>query len=94
MITKNATYGKVENVTIAELGTGDCHMVSSAKQNGEVHLTFRTTEPHPINEDLPPIENGVTFDDLKPEIVFIFRKLESIDSLMNMLKNCRDEFNS
>lgn len=92
MITKNGIYGKTENVVVVELGTGDCHMVMSEKLNNEVHLTLRTTEPNEINSDLPPILEGVTFDDLKPEIAFIFRKVESIDSLIHMLKLCRDEF--
>lgn len=92
MIEKNATYGKTDNVVIVKLGKGDVHMIMSEKsEDNSVHLAFRTTEPHSINE-IREIEDGITYDDLKPEIVFIFNKVEGIDSLIEMLKDCKKEF--
>jgi len=92
MIKRNATYGKTKNVVVVELGAGDVHMVMGEKaEDKSVHLTLRTTEPRPINIT-QEIEDGVTFDDLKPEIAFIFHKVESIESFINMLKDCKTEF--
>lgn len=92
MITNNSTYGATENVTVAEMGTGDVHMMGSEKaEDGSVHLGFRTvSEPQPINVIVPM--EAKSYDELKPQIVFIFRKEESIDSLINMLIDCKKEF--
>ncbi len=92
MITKNANYGKTKNVTVLELGTGDCKMAHSKFQNNEVHLAFKTTEPNPINVALEPYPKGTTMNDIQPELVFIFRKIESIDAVIYMLNSCRKEF--
>lgn len=91
MIVKGQKYGETTDVVIAVMGTGDVHMIGSEKdENGSVHLAFRTMEePQPINV-ISDIDKGLEFDDLKPQIVFIFNKVESIDSLINMLKDCKD----
>lgn len=91
MITKNAKYGETNDVVVAEMGTGDVLMIGSQKaENGSVHLAFKTTEtPQPINVI---VDTKVkSYDEFQPEIVFIFNKVESIDSLISMLQNCRDE---
>lgn len=90
MINKNATFGKTENVVVCELGTGDVWMVGSEKgNNGEVILALKTTEPREINVK----ENSevCSYDEMKPEIVFIFNKVESLDALIGMLQDCREE---
>lgn len=91
MIIQNATYGSTENVTVAEFGTGDIHMMGSEKAiDGSIHLGFRTSEPKPINVIVPM--EPTSYDELKPQIMFIFRKEESIDSLINMLIDCKRDF--
>ena len=87
MITKNAKYGKTKYVVVAEMGTGDVHMIGSEKaENGSVHLAFKTTKtPQPVDTKVK------SYDEFQPEIVFIFNKVESIDSLISMLQDCRSE---
>lgn len=94
MIRKNSKYGETNDVVVAEMGTGDVHMLGSEKaEDGSVHLAFRTTDtPKPINVI---VDTEVkSFDEFKPDIVFIFHKVKSIDSLINMLKDCRKEMMS
>ena len=91
MITKNATYGQTKNVMVCEMGTGDVWMLGSEKgEKGETVLAMKTVaEPRPINViEKASVE---TFDEMQPELVFIFNKIESIDSFINMLKDCRTE---
>ena len=92
MINKNCIYGKVTGVTVAEFGTGDIEMNGSEKdKNGSVHLAFKTVEtPGIIGKKVKSTYK--TFDEMQPEIVFIFNKIESIDSVINMLKDCRKDF--
>jgi len=90
MITKNATFGKTENTVVCELGIGDVWMLGSKKgENGEVVLALKTTEPREINVK----ENASvdSYDEMQPEIVFIFNKIESLDALIGSLQDCRTE---
>lgn len=91
MIHKNANFGNTKNIMVCEMGIGDVWMVGSVKgENGETVLAMKTiAEPKPINV----IENASvnSFDEMEPELVFIFNKIESIDSLINMLKDCKSE---
>ena len=93
MIHERGNYGKTKNIAIAEFGTGDIQMVGSKKgKNGETVLAFKTHEkPHPIN--VKEKSDWKSFDEMKPEIVFIFNKIESIDSLISMLEDCKSEMN-
>ena len=91
MIRTKSDYGKTKDIMVCEMGTGDIHMLGSEKaENGSVHLAFKTTkEPQPINVILPT--NCDSYDEFKPELVFIYNKVESIDSMISMLQDCRTE---
>jgi len=91
MINKKADYGKTKDIMVCEIGTGDVIMISSEKgENGETILALKTvSEPHPIN--IITKTDIKTFDEMKPELVFIFNKVESIDCMINMLKDCKIE---
>ena len=88
---RKTDFGKTKNIMIAEFGTGDIWMLGSQKgENGETFLAFKTVkEPRPINV----VEKATvkTFDEMKPELVFVFNKVESLDSLINSLKDCKKE---
>lgn len=91
MITKNAQFGETTDVVVCEMGTGDVWMVGSEKgENGETIMAMKTVlEPRPINViEKASVES---FDEMKPELVFIFNKVESIDSFINMLLDCKAE---
>jgi len=91
MITKDAQFGNTKNVVVCEMGTGDVWMLGSEKgKNGETVLAMKTVdEPRPINViEKASVE---TFDEMKPQLVFVFNKVESIDSFINMLQNCKTE---
>ena len=90
MINKNATLGKTENIMICEMGVGDVWMVGSKKgEKGETVLAFKNSSPKPIN--VLQKASVESFDEMKPELVFIFNKVESIDSFINMLQDCKTE---
>jgi hypothetical protein len=91
MITKNAKFGNTENIMVCEMGTGDVWMLGSKKgKKGETVLAMKTvTVPRPINVVLKA--SVESFDEMKPELVFVFNKVESIDSFINMLKDCKTE---
>ncbi|NCC88323.1 MAG: hypothetical protein EOM05_10770 [Clostridia bacterium] len=90
MIIKNATFGKTENVTILEMGTGDVLMIGSKKGvDGEVVLALKTTEPKEIDVKL---KTGFSsYDEMQPELVFIFNKAKSLNALIGVLNDCLAE---
>lgn len=91
MITKNATLGSTKNVTVCELGLGDVWILGSEiGKEGYTVLGFKTiAEPKPIG---CTIETSVkSFDEMEPELAFIFRNTESIDCLIEMLQGCKSE---
>jgi hypothetical protein len=73
-----AKFGNTEGVIVAEFGTGDVWMLGSEKgDKGETVLAFKTIDP--------PREIGVrvatdlkSFDEMKPQLAFVFNKVESI----------------
>jgi len=91
MIIKNARLGKTKNVTVCEMGIGDVQMVSSEKgKDGKTILAMKTVpEPRPIN--VIEKSNVKTFDEMQPDLVFIFSNTESIDGFINMLQECKAE---
>ena len=91
MIHKKATFGKTKDIMVCIMGTGDVKMIGSEKgEKGETVLALKTVnESHPI--DVREKAKVKTFDEMKPELVFIFNKVESIDCMIHMLEDCRGE---
>ena len=91
MIVKNAIFGKTENVTVCEMGTGDVWMLGSEKdKEGSVVLALKTVlDPQPIN--VKRKTKVKSFDEMAPELVFIFSKVESIDSLIGQLEDIKEQ---
>lgn len=90
MIIKNTKFGEVEYVTVCEFGTGDIEMTPTLKTNGRVFLAMKTTdEPHEIG--IKRDGGYATTNDLKPEIVLSFDKIESIDAVISSLLDCKEE---
>jgi hypothetical protein len=91
MITKDAQFGNTKDVVVCEMGTGDVWMLGSERgENGVTVLAMKTVDkPNPINV----IEKASvdTFDEMKPQLVFVFNKVESIDCFINMLQGCKAE---
>ena len=91
MIIKNATYGNDKDVIVVEMGSGDIHMCQTEiTKSNAIHLVFRTTEPQEINVT-HSIEKAIELTTKPPEMVFIFNKIESIDSLISMLQDCKND---
>ena len=93
MIHKKATFGKTKDIMICVMGTGDVKMIGSVKgEKGETMLAFKTVnEPHPI--DVIEKASVKTFDEMNPELVFVFNKVESIECMIHMLEDCIEEMN-
>ena len=91
MIYKKANFGETKDIMVCMLGTGDVKMIGSEKgEHGETMLALKTVnEFHPI--DVIEKASVKTFDEMKPELVFIFNKIESIDCMIHMLEDCREE---
>lgn len=91
MITKKAIFGNTEDVTVCEMGTGDVWMLGSELgENGQTVLAMKTvSDPRPIN--VVEKASVKTFDEMEPEIAFIFNKVESIDCMISMLEGCKSE---
>jgi len=91
MIYKKANFGKTKGIMVCEMGSGDVWMIGSERGlKGEAILAMKTvSEPGPIN--VIQKASVETFDEMEPELVFIFNKSESIDSFINMLKDCKNE---
>ena len=91
MITKNATFGETQNVVVCEFGSGDVWMVGSELgENQETVLGFKTVkESKQINK---LVETSIkSYDEMKPELVFIFNEVDSIDCLISMLGELKKE---
>ena len=92
MITKNKITVK-RFAPKLNIKKGDQVMVISGDEKGkkgETMLAMKTVlEPKPIN--IIEKASVESFDEMKPELVFIFHKTESIDSLINMLQDCKAE---
>lgn len=90
MIFRDAIFGKTEGVTVMEFGTGDILMINSKdKKSGHTALAFKTRDtPKPIGytEDL----SIGTYDEMKPEVVMVFRKKESIQATIEMLQELKE----
>ena len=91
MIHKKANFGKTKDIMVCEMGTGDVWMLGSERgENGETILAFKSINP-PKPIGVKKKSDVSSFDEMKPELVFIFNKIESIDSLIGMLSDCKGE---
>ena len=89
MIHKKANFGNTNGIMVCEFGEGTIGMIGSEKaSDGYVALAFKGwDESHPINViEKHPYKN---LDEMVPELVFIFSNVESIDSLISMLNDCK-----
>lgn len=95
MIFKNVDYAATSGVTLLEFGLGDiCMMCIEANDTdgGPLGgLIFKATEPHPIGHDDASVL-GKTTDDIQPEVIMTFSKVESIDVLIERLQMARSQF--
>lgn len=93
MIVKDAQFGNTKGVTVVLMGKGDVYMVSSKRlKTGGVCLCFKTVkEPKPINVNKP--SDYDSFDEMEPELAFMFSATESIDAVISMLELCKNTMN-
>jgi hypothetical protein len=94
MIHKDATFGKTKNVTLLEFGTGDILMTGSRKSDEGITVVAMKTmnKPMPINVRFD--SRYKTFNEMQPEVVLVFKEIESIDSLISALQNTKIEMQS
>lgn len=91
MIYKKANFGNTNGIMVCEFGKGTIGMIGSEKtKDGYVALAFKGwDEPHPINViEKHPYKN---FDEMGPELVFVFSNADGIDSLISMLNDCKND---
>lgn len=92
MIYYNQKYFEAERVTILEFGKGDIGVSSSvSERDKEVYLLFRTTKAGTIGERNGLVQKGMTSNDVKPEVIFCFPKVESINVVIDALMEARSE---
>ncbi len=90
MVEKNQTVSKTKNIPVISLGDGDV-IISSCFNEDEKYsgITFTNDVPCEIGIDHPE-HHGKTTDELKPNAMLIFTKVESIDVLTDALKEARE----
>ena len=90
MILKNVQFAKTKNATVLDFGEGDIH-IATAKQKDDKYtcVLFRNIKKGKIGRGVKP--KPATSDDMKPEIVMIFRKTESIEVVLDALKKAKKD---
>lgn len=92
MIHYNQKYFETEGVTILEFGKGTISVCPSASEKDkEVYILFRTTEAGKIGDDNGLFLKGMTANDVKPEVMFAFPKVESIDVVIDALIEAKND---
>lgn len=90
MILKNTDFHKVKNVTALEFGAGDIAVTSMEnKQDKYTGVVFQNIKSGKINRDCPEIKTGLINKDHAFEVVMIFSKVESIDVVLDALKDAK-----
>lgn len=91
MIYLDASIGEVKNVTVLEFGKGDIHMYLGANsKEGRVDLYFKNGEVEEIG--VGQAHEHMTIEELNPQIVMLFKKVESIDALITRLNEAKEMF--
>lgn len=91
MIHKNIKFGKTKGVTWVQTGTGDVISTRSLKSpKGRMILAFTNGKKGPIG--VPRDETFENWDELKPQLIFEFSSIESIDALILALNDCKKGF--
>lgn len=94
MITKSTTYGTTEDVMVLEFGAGDIKMLGfGIGEEKSIHLGFKQTEnENPVDVILDHADEDDSFDLFKPQMVMIFKRRESILSVIHQLEDGLKEF--
>ena len=83
MITKGIVHQEYENITVAEFGDGDIGMEVLPSTNNETYgVLFSNTEKGAIGV-------SVKREIRKPEMLFIFKNIESLDIVIHTLQVCK-----
>ena len=89
MIHKKANFGNTKGIMICEFGKGTIIMNGSGKgADGRVVLAFKTADEPGVMHVVSKTHYE-SFDKMKPELVFMFEKAESIDRLISILNDCK-----
>jgi len=87
-IKKEGKIGK-HTCMHAEFGTGDIQ-INAAEGDDYVAVSFRNSEVKPIGTHDTPELVGTPIDELKPQFVMTFNRVESIDAIMRSLQESKD----
>ena len=83
MITKGIKHQGYENITVAEFGDGDIGMKVLPSTNNETFgILFSNTEKGEIGV-------SVKREIREPEMLFIFKNIESLDVVIHALRECK-----
>ena len=83
MITKGIEHQGYENQTVVEFGDGDIGMeVLSSSNNETFGVLFSNTEKGEIGV-------SVKREIREPEMLFIFKNIESLDVVIHALQECK-----
>ncbi len=83
MITKGIEHQGYENITVAEFGDGDIGMeVLPSTNNKTFGVLFSNTEKGEIGV-------SVKREIREPEMLFIFKNIESLDVVIHALQECK-----
>lgn len=91
MITKNAKFGKKDDVMLVEFGNGTVHMFNSIiKEDNQAAILFTDGKPMPLGkmgkDDYPDAKHS---DDINLKLVIKFKNIASVDVLIDQLKDIK-----
>jgi len=95
MVLKNIQFASTPDVTLLEFGNGDiitsCIQSTTANAVPYGGLCFTNSAPHIIGTEHED-HNGKTTDDIQPQAIITFTKLESFDVVIERLQLARTQF--
>jgi hypothetical protein len=95
MIYNKIQFGAHENVVYAEFGTGDVRF-SKCKETNQEFASILIFQNNEVPREIGEVDNediDVLTDNMKrPEVVFKFRKKESIQAVIHSLQELLDQY--
>lgn len=91
MIYRDAQYGEVKNVIVAEFGNGTLSVTNGSNAgDGHLSLLMKSNKATPIGDVTGSEKNSNEFS---PELALVFWNKESFEVFYSYVENIRKEFN-
>jgi hypothetical protein len=89
MIHNNENYAGTIVPTLLAFGKGDIAVMPAISSDGYAQVMFKNDEPHQINVEVPGYPVGKILNDIEPEVMMVFDKVESIEVVIWALEKAK-----